>query len=157
MNQQNKIVVGVVSAALVSAVSLWEGTKLKPYEDVVGVLTVCTGHTGKDVVKGSIYTPAQCESLLQKDLKVYREAVYKCVNVPISGGEFDAYTMFTYNVGSTAFCGSSLLKKLNQGKHTEACNGLPAWSYAGGKYVQGLNNRRKFEQNMCLGGIASGK
>lgn len=157
MNQQNKVVAGVIGTALLSAVTLWEGTKLKPYEDIVGVLTVCTGHTGRDVVKGSVHTPAQCQSLLEKDLKVYRAAVDKCVNVPISAGEFDAYTMFTYNVGGTAFCNSSLLKKLNKGDRVGACNGLPAWSYAGGKYVQGLNNRRTFEQKMCLGGIVSGK
>lgn len=153
MNQQNKIIAGTLTAALVSAVTLFEGTRTTPYEDIAGVLTVCTGHTGKDVVKGSIYTPAQCQAMLEKDLKVYRAAVNQCVNVPISGKEFDAYTMFTYNVGGTAFCNSSLLKKLNAGQHTNACNGLTAWSYSNGKYVQGLNNRRKFEQQMCLGGV----
>lgn len=157
MNQQNKVVAGVITGALVSAVTLWEGTSVRPYEDIVGVLTVCTGHTGKDVVKGSVYTPAQCKALLEKDLKVYRDAVYKCVNVPISPGEFDAYTMFTYNVGANGFCGSSLLRKLNANDHVGACNGLPAWSYAGGKYVQGLNNRRVYEQKMCLEGVKSGK
>ncbi len=29
-----------------------EGVRYKPYKDVVGVLTVCYGHTGKDIIPG---------------------------------------------------------------------------------------------------------
>ena len=50
-----------------------------------------------------------------------------------------------------AFCNSSLLKKLNQGDHVGACNGLLAWRMAGGKEVAGLLRRREFERSICLG------
>ena len=65
--------------------------------------------------------------------------------------EHDAYTLFAYNVGGSAFCGSSLLKKLNAGDHAGACNGLMAWDVAGGKRIKGLTNRRDYERRMCLG------
>lgn len=158
MNKSNVTFVGVVSAALISAVSLYEGTRMKPYEDVVGVLTVCTGHTGRDVVKGSVYTQAQCDSLLQTDLKAHREGVYNCVNKPMTSYQFDAFTMFTYNVGVGAFCRSKgVLGQFNAGNPKAACDGLLQWVYADGKRVQGLYNRRVYERKMCLGELENGK
>lgn len=151
MNPKNKIFAGVVGVTLVAAATLWEGTRYTPYNDIAGVLTVCQGYTGKDIVKGVVYTPLQCEKYLKKELLVHSQGVLKCVNVPIKRHEYDAYTLFAYNVGVKAFCTSSLLKKLNAGDHVGACNGLPAWSYAKGKYVQGLRNRRLYERQMCLG------
>lgn len=153
MNLKNKALVSVFSAALLSATMLWEGGYVAtPYDDIVNVLTVCAGHTGNDIVRGKKYTEAECKKFLENDLKAHRDAVYKCVDVPLTSYEFDAYTLFTYNVGASAFCSStSVLKKLNAGDHEGACNGLLKWSYANGKYVQGLNNRRQHERKICLG------
>lgn len=33
-----------------------EGVRYNPYQDVVGVWTVCYGHTGKDIMLGKKYT-----------------------------------------------------------------------------------------------------
>lgn len=151
MNPRNKILASVVGVGLLTSTALWEGTKYVPYDDVVGVVTVCQGYTGKDIVRNKTYTPAECDAFLKKELAIHREGVYKCTNVELSPNEFDAYTLFAYNVGVQGYCKSSLLKKLNAGDHVGACNGLLAWSYAEGKYVQGLNNRRQYERKMCLG------
>nr|HAL7249337.1 glycoside hydrolase family protein [Escherichia coli] len=35
---------------------------------IVGVWTVCHGHTGKDIIPGKTYTEAECKALLNKDL-----------------------------------------------------------------------------------------
>lgn len=45
-----------------------EGVRYDPYQDVVGVWTVCYGHTGKDIMLGKTYTEAECRALLNKDL-----------------------------------------------------------------------------------------
>lgn len=72
--------------------------------------------------------------------------------MPLTRYQLDAYTLFTYNVGVKAFCTSkSVLKPLNAGNYKLACDGLPKWSYAGGKWVQGLYNRRLYERKMCVG------
>lgn len=152
MNLKNKTLVGVVSATLITAASMWEGTKYVPYEDVVGVITVCKGHTGRDVVRGKTYTPAECESLLKRDLETHANGVLKCVNVPLTPYQYDAFTLFTYNVGVNAFCTSkTVLAPLNRGDYKAACDGLLKWVYADGKYVKGLYNRRAYERKMCLG------
>lgn len=151
MELKNKIFAGILSATLVSGAVLWEGTRYVPYEDIVGVLTVCHGYTGKDIVRGKRYTDQECKAFLSKELIAHQADVIRCVNKPMTQNQVDAFTLFTYNVGGAAFCGSTLLKKFNQGDIVGACNGLLQWSYAGGKYIQGLNNRREFERKICLG------
>jgi lysozyme len=151
MNPMNKVAIALTSAGLISAVTMLEGTRYVPYEDVVGVWTVCQGYAGKDVVRGRRYTPAECAALTESQLKEKGAAVLQCVTVPIKQHEYDAYVLFTYNVGAAGFCRSSLLKKLNQGDHVGACNGLLAWDYAGGRRVAGLTRRREYERRMCLG------
>lgn len=148
----------MVSAALMSSAALWEGTKYTPYKDVGGVWTVCMGSTGPSVVQGKRYTPTECSKLLEAQLKSHGADMLKCVNVPLSQNEYDAYTLFTYNVGANNFCKANFVKLLNQGQHTAACNGMatnlkgePVWSYGGGKYIQGLQNRRQYEKKICLG------
>lgn len=147
---RNKWLAGSVAAALIASAAMWEGTRYVPYEDVVGVWTVCQGYAKPDVVRGKTYTKEECADLLKTQLEAHGAAVLRCVNVPINQHEYDAYTLFTYNVGASAFCRSSLLRKLNAGDHKAACDDLLAWTYAGGKHVPGLLNRRKFERELCL-------
>ena len=152
MNQVNKWLIGSVSAALITGATYWEGTKYTAYNDIVGIVTVCHGYTGKDIVKGKIYTPAECKNLLTKELQEHAAGVLKCVNVPLTQNQYDAFVLFTYNVGVNAFCTSkSILQPLNKGNYKAACDGLLKWVYADGKYVQGLYNRRVYEKKMCLG------
>jgi lysozyme len=150
MSQLNRAIV-MVSAALLAALTQLEGTRYVPYEDIVNVWTVCQGYAGKDVVRGKTYTPQECKALAESQLAAKGAEVLRCTKVAISQNEYDAYTLFAYNVGTAAFCGSSLLKKLNQGDHIGACNGLLAWDYAGGKQVSGLRRRRELERSICLG------
>jgi lysozyme len=151
MAQFSRVGITMVSAALLAALTQLEGTRYVPYEDIVNVWTVCQGYAGKDVVKGRTYTPAECKALAESQLAEKGAEVLRCTKVDISQNEYDAYTLFAYNVGTSAFCNSSLLKKLNQGDHVGACNGLLAWRYAGGKEVRGLLLRREFERKVCLG------
>ncbi len=151
-NSQNRKLAGVaaLSAALISAACLWEGTKYVPYEDVVGVWTVCQGYAKPDVVRGKTYSKEECGRLLKTQLAEHGDAVLRCTDVPLNRHQYDAFTLFTYNVGGNAYCKSSLLKKLNAGDYAGACEGMLAWDMAGGKHVRGLYNRRKFERDLCL-------
>ncbi len=151
MNPANRIGITVASAALIAAVSHLEGTRYVPYQDIVNVWTVCEGYAGKDVVRGKVYTRAECDAITSSALVEHGAAVLRCTTVPLKQNEYDAYTLFTYNVGAAAYCNASLLKRLNAGDHVGACNGLLAWDVAGGKHVPGLYARRQYERRMCLG------
>lgn len=152
MNPRNKWLAGAVGATLIASTALWEGTRYTPYEDVVGVLTVCQGYAGKDVIRGKRYTPQECKALLERELVSHGMGVLKCTKVPLTQYQYDAFTLFTYNVGVNAFCTSkSVLKPLNEGNYQAACDGLLKWKYAGGKEVRGLYLRRVYERKMCMG------
>jgi GH24 family phage-related lysozyme (muramidase) len=65
--------------------------------------------------------------------------------------------MFAINVGKDGACNSRAVRLINAGHIAAGCaalhtgpDGRPAWSYASGKYVQGLQNRRRAEAVLCL-------
>ncbi|WP_337026088.1 lysozyme [Pantoea eucrina] len=127
-----------------------EGRAYEPYKDVAGVWTVCDGHTGTDIIKGKTYTDRECDRLLWNDLKPVKRAVDSMVKVPLGEYPRAALYSFTYNVGVSAFSKSTLLKKLNNGDQTGACEELRRWVYAGGMKWKGLMDRRDMERSLCL-------
>ncbi|EJL90233.1 lysozyme [Pantoea sp. GM01] len=127
-----------------------EGRVYEPYKDVAGVLTVCDGHTGADIVKGKKYTDRECDRLMWNDLQPVKKAVDSMVKVPLGEYPRAAIYSFTYNVGTSTFSKSTLLKKLNAGDQVGACEELRRWVYAGGMKWKGLMNRRDMERSLCL-------
>ncbi|HDL7691813.1 TPA: lysozyme [Yersinia enterocolitica] len=127
-----------------------EGRKYSPYKDVAGVLTVCDGHTGRDIIADKKYTDVECDELLQQDLQPVFAAIDRSISVAMSEHRKAALASFGYNVGISALTRSTLVKKLNQGDTTEACNELRRWVHAGGKVWKGLVHRREVERELCL-------
>lgn len=153
----NRWLIGAASAALISAATLWEGTRYYAYRDIVGVPTVCMGYTGSGIIFGREYTHAECTAYLKKELYIHSTGILNCITKPLKENEYNAFTLFAYNVGVAGACGSRAIRLFNEGRTAEACralaytpSGSPSWSYAGGKFVQGLHNRRIYEMKMCL-------
>ncbi|MDD9341292.1 MAG: lysozyme [Providencia heimbachae] len=150
-----KAAAGGVIALTVAMLSFFEGVEYKPYKDVVGVTTVCFGHTGADIIPTKTYSESECLALLEKDLSKVRKGVDPLVKVDIDDNTRAAIYSFAYNVGAGAFARSTMLKKLNIGDIAGACNELKRWTYAGGKEWKGLITRREIENAVCLGEFAS--
>jgi len=129
-----------------------EGVRYEPYLDVAGITTVCYGHTGPDIINGKRYTPDECRAMLERDLLPFARSVDRAVKVPTTEYQRAALISFSYNVGSSAFENSSLLRNLNAGNYQQACDGLKQWIYAGGKQWKGLINRRTIEHEVCTWG-----
>lgn len=134
----------VLSAGGAAAIVHDEGNRAKVYLDPIGIPTVCAGHTAtvKRADLGKTFTEAQCADLLKADTKVAQAAVGRLVKVPISQGQYDALVSFTFNVGSGALQGSTLLRKLNAGDCRGAAKEFLKWDKAGGKVLPGLQTRR---------------
>ncbi|ECB7868775.1 lysozyme [Salmonella enterica subsp. enterica serovar Agona] len=129
-----------------------EGVRYKPYRDVVGIWTVCYGHTGNDIMIGKTYTESECKALLNKDLNTVARQINPYIKVPIPETTRGALYSFVYNVGAGNFKTSTLLHKINQGDIKGACEQLRRWTYAGGKQWKGLITRREIEREVCLWG-----
>ncbi len=138
----------VIALAAAALVKPWEGYSPTPYIDMVGVASYCYGDTGKpDKVR---YTEQECAEKLNSRLGSFLAGVSQCINVPLRENEWAAVLSWTYNVGVTAACRSTLVRKINAGQPAAAwCPELDRWVYADGKRVQGLANRRADERRLC--------
>lgn len=143
-----------VSPSGVDLICNFEGLRLKAYDDGVGVWTIGFGTTkypnGIRVKKGDTCTLDQAKAYMQNDLKSFEQTVNNTVKVPLNQNQFDALVSLAYNIGSTAFKNSTLVKRLNEGNYNAAANQFNVWVHAGGKRMQGLVNRRAAERTLFL-------
>ncbi|WP_245622611.1 lysozyme [Pseudoxanthomonas dokdonensis] len=153
--KSTKPVIGLSAAAVLAAavaiIAPWEGTRYTPYQDVVGVWTVCEGITGDAVVQGKTYTRAECDSLLAREVTNTYTGLQICIGQPLALNQWAALISWAYNVGVHAACNSTLVRQLNAGyPPSQWCRQLLRWSYAGGRQVKGLVRRRQAEYAQCI-------
>lgn len=141
-----------IATVMLSGKGGLEGREYTAYRDVVGVITVCDGHTGSDIVWGKRYTDKECDAFTRQDLTRIASQVDPHIRVPTTETQRAAIYSFAYNVGATAAINSTLLKKLNSRDYAGACAELKRWVYAGGKKWKGLINRRDVEYEVCTWG-----
>lgn len=150
-----RIIVGGLSltAAGLISIATWEGFKDEAYIPVPGdVPTIGFGST-EGVKLGDTISVPDALNRLEADVRVAEDAVRSCVTVPLMPYEFDAYVSLAYNIGGSAFCNSTLVRKLNSGNYQGACAELKRWVYVDGRVVQGLVNRREAEYLRCIGAM----
>lgn len=137
-----------LAVALV-AVGGFEGVRTVAYSDPVGIPTICFGET-KGVRMGDAATLDHCKDLLESRLQAFGRGVDSCIKTPLPPYRKAAFTSFAYNVGTTAFCGSTLVKKYNSGDYVGACDQLKRWTTAKGFTLPGLVRRREVERQLCM-------
>lgn len=136
-----------------------EGNIKQVYADQLagGIPTYCAGRTDPAAVVGTKLTDDQCLEVNKATLLEYGYAVLGCVNWDyLTAKRLIGLTMFAVNVGKAAACGSQPFQQINIGRVEQGCNllalrpdGTPNWSYAGGTFYQGLQNRRQAERKLC--------
>ena len=150
---KKRLVVGALSlsAAGLTMIANFEGFSSDAYIPIPGdVPTIGFGST-EGVKMGDTITVPKALERLMRDVGVAESAIGRCVKVPLSQSEYDAFTSFAFNIGAAKFCSSTLVKKLNQGDYAGACAELKRWVYVDGRRVQGLVNRREAEYRLCMG------
>lgn len=130
-------------------IARWEGVRYRPYRDVVGVWTVCYGHTGSDVVPGKEYTKAECDALLKADMAVAQEQVRRCIRHPMLVQVEAALVDLVFNVGPMGVCGSGVQRAADANDWPQVCAELDKWKFAGGRVYDGLVYRRMDARYLC--------
>jgi len=138
-----------LSAVALVGIAVHEGYEGNAYQDIVGIWTIGFGTT-EGVRPNQTITPVAALQRKLTDVQKFEGALKQCVTVPLSQNEYDAYISLAYNIGSGAFCNSTLVRLLNQGQYDMACQQILRWNRAGGKVVQGLVNRRQAEYKLCI-------
>ncbi len=159
MSIRRNVAVGGAGAALVALslslstdmIAKWEGKRNDPYQDIVGVWTVCYGETRVPMRR---YTNAECREMLTRATNEFQREVLACTPILRNRPhQLAAATSLAYNIGSSAYCRSTVARRFNEGNFRQACDGFAAWKHAGGRVVRGLVNRRADEIRLCLTGL----
>jgi len=117
-----------------------------------------TNDAGQPLKPGEATTPQQALARKLRDVQAFEGALRRCVTVPLYQYEFDAYIRVSYNIGSRAFCSSTMVRKLNAGDYAGACAEIYRWTMFQGRDCKdpanrcaGLARRRAEERAMCEG------
>jgi len=138
-----------ISNTGLALIKVFEGCLLEAYQDSVGVWTIGHGHT-LQVKHGDMITAAGAELLLLNDLKSVEHTLNSVVLTPLTQNQYDALCSFVFNLGTKAFSGSTLLKKINSEEYAAAADEIVKWNKAGGQPEAGLTRRRTAERQLFL-------
>lgn len=134
----------------INLIKKFEGCKLYAYRDSVGVLTIGYGTT-KGVKAGMAITQKQAEDFLKRDIVPFEKAL-NSMNINFTQGQYDALISFQYNLGTGAFKGSTMYRKIvARASDTDITDQMVKWVNSSGKPLLGLKKRRVEEANMFLG------
>lgn len=134
-----------VSNELIEKIKQFEGYRSKAYRCSAGVLTCGYGHT-KGVTARTTCNKTKALAWLKSDLEPIENFLSAIPEVCKSQGRFDACADFCFNLGVNAFKGSTLLKLIQKKSSVSIIQAeFLKWIYAGGKPLEGLKNRRRWE------------
>lgn len=149
----------LAGALALSLIGGFEGLRTTAYRDVVGIPTICFGET-RGVHMGDKATRDECQEMLgDRILADFEPEMRACLKTPdkIPDKSYAAMLSLSYNIGSNAFCKSTVVKAANAGDLTKACDAFLAWNKArvNGqlRVVKGLDIRRHEERDLCLEGL----
>jgi len=143
----------------VELICKWEGCRLTAYKalSTEKYYTIGYGHNGPDVTEGMTITKEQARELLKSDIAKFEGYVNNFINkygFDFNQNQFDALVSFTYNIGTVWISDSTLKNYMLDGldKHTDddIRYAFGLWCKSGGKFVQGLYNRRMDEAALFL-------
>ncbi len=150
MNRTPIFGLGISGVALIGLL-VAEGYRDHAYIPVPGDVPTIGFGTTENVKMGDKVTVTQALNRAMIDVQKFEGAIKSCVKVPLHQYEYDAYTSLAYNIGSGAFCRSTLVRLLNQQKYDEACKQILRWDFFKGKPLRGLTIRREKEYKQCIG------
>lgn len=145
----------VAAAGLLVTIPEDEGTRYTAYRDIVGVWTICQGDT-KNVAPGMVETKAGCQKRLEQQLLAHAKPVMACTpRLREEGRDYQrwAAVSLAYNIGTGAYCRSSVDRNFDAGQWRAGCDAFLKWNRAGGREIRGLTLRRQRERAICLKGL----
>lgn len=152
---------GIFGALALAAPGLVEdeGWVTASYDDPAhgaALPTACAGVTGAKygVQSGKRFSQSECEAMTAKAMLDHALAIQHCTPAGLPLKTHAAFIRFTYNVGATKTCSSTLMKKARAGDLRGACAEIPKWKFAAGREFPGLVKRRTRERALCDAGLS---
>ncbi len=146
----------IISRLGLEVIKHFEGFMSCPYLCPAGVATIGYGTTiypdGSTVqMTDQCITEQEASELLESQVNdVYGDCVNENTTAEATQCQFDALVSLCYNIGCSAFAGSTLLECFNAQDLECAYNEFDSWVYVSGEVSQGLQNRRDLEQALFM-------
>jgi lysozyme len=129
-----------------------EGYRDVAYVPVKGDRPTLGFGDAQDVRLGQKTDPVRALIRLNQQADVFQQQMRQCIGeVPLYQHEWDSIISWSFNVGSRAACGSTLVKKLQSFDYAGACEELLRWDKFNGAPLAGLTKRRQAEYQKCMG------
>ena len=145
----------------INLITKFEGLKLEAYVCPAGVATIGYGTTrypdkSKVRIGDKLPSKEKAIELFKVNLKEYEDSVSGLLyNVLINQNQYDALVSFVYNLGTGAFAGSTLLRKIKLNPNDLTIKDeFNKWVNVSGKPSNGLIRRRKEEAALYFKPIA---
>jgi len=129
----------------------FEGFSTTVYTCPAGYATIGYGHLITKNESFKTIKENEAQELLRSDAETAERAVLRYIDVPLTGGQFDALVSFTFNLGSGALQRSTLRRRVNSQAHDEVPDQFNRWVWAGGRKLNGLIVRRRMEAVLYAG------
>jgi lysozyme len=159
----------MISPKALKMIKHHEGVRNKPYRCPARLWTIGVGHVINpnhakvpfeqrsylEIPDGwnRVFTTEEVDAILAKDLERFERGVLRyCPTAGTRQAWLDSLVSFSFNVGLGTLQRSTLRQKHNRGDYAGAADELLKYSFAGGKVLKGLLNRRKDERALYLGG-----
>ena len=90
----------------------------------------------------------QILEIFKKDIEQIRLSMNKVIKVPVNKNQQLALLSLRYNIGNSAFNGSTLLRELNSALYDRAASRFAEWRLSEGMINKGLVARREREREL---------
>lgn len=134
-----------------------EGWRAAPYLCPAGVWTQGYGSTKGVKPTNKPWSREHGEAVLAEEMQAFAGAVLalspnlKAEPVDVAGALAD----FAFNLGTTAYKGSTLRRKVRDGEWDEVDEQLDKWVFGGGRRLNGLVKRRRAEGDQVNAAMAA--
>ena len=112
---------------------------------------------GSPVQMGDTITPPKALARTLGHIQKDEAGLKRCVTAPLNQVEYDILVKFAYQYGTGAACKSTLVKLINAGRYTEACEQYARWTFVAGKDCaapgsgcRGVVTRANERRDMCM-------
>lgn len=141
-----------LSASALVGLAVHEGYQEEAYTPIKGDRLTLGFGDAQGVKPGDKTDPVRALIRLNQQADVFQQQMRQCIgDVPMYQHEWDSVISWSFNVGSQAACGSTLVKKLQAFDYAGACKELLRWDRFQGSVLPGLTKRRQDEYRKCMG------
>lgn len=141
-----------LSASALVGLAVHEGYRGEAYIPVKGDRPTLGFGDAQGVKPGDKTDPVRALIRLNQQANVFQQQMRQCIgDVPMYQHEWDSIISWSFNVGSKAACGSTLVRKLQAFDYVGACQELLRWNRFQGSVLPGLTKRRQDEYRQCMG------